>query len=151
MLGKQLKIILSVLAVLLSLTFLLSLSCADAVTTADQGLQDRVQALEDQQTVAPPYINVKSLTQEYLTMVLTREGDYPVIVTLYGSGLSAGIVKSTDTSYNISNEYLHDSHMLTIVVEPAVMWQDNNNVKLSLKDFYGVGGLVYYATADCGG
>lgn len=151
MLSKKLNKLIILLAVTLSLAFLLSVSCAEAASTSDQGLKDKVTSLQNQLAESLPYIIIEELTDEYYTLKLaTQDADFPVVITLYGSGLTAGVVKPASTDYNITNEYLHNSHLLTVVVEPFIMWRNGNTIKINLKDFYSVGGIVSYATANCG-
>jgi len=110
-------------------------------------LQQKVQGLLD--VPAPPCSAViTEVTQGHVTIVLHGAGTYPVMVTLYGSGLKAnGVRVSASANYSIIMELPSSNNMMLVeILKPKTKWEANTTLELILLD----AGTVTYASADVG-
>lgn len=153
-----------ILAGLLLLSAIVFSGCVSAdIRSQDQALQDQITNLEatvaaqaEQLANLPDYATVTELhysvvedVQSTLKVSVRGEGSYPVMVTLYGSGLDKQLVKTTKMGYSITNEYMYTG-VLVVVVEPVESWLASDTFELSLTQLSQAGGVVYFATASVG-
>lgn len=70
----------------------------------------------------PKYAMVSDLTKRYVEVKVYGVGDYPVIITLLGEGLAAGILDvDKDATYSIEAEYLYGTYTATTSAGTTVL------------------------------
>ena len=97
--------------------------------------------------------------KRYIDIKITGEGNYPVIVHLFGTGLVTGQVAKGTADFLIKEEYLYGEYLdptvltsftgtqLVLVLEPTVSWPASSTVSLDIRP---VIGDIYYASAYVG-
>lgn len=90
--------------------------------------------------------------KRYVEVVISGAGNYPVVLSLYGTGLEYDKAKA-GTTFSISTEYLYGvgtdgrGTMLVLILEPTETWSATQSVQVDIR---GIIGDVYYASASTG-
>lgn len=137
----------------------------DVLASNISNLSERIDALDKKvSTPTTTPVNTRSAYAEiagkrYIDIKITGEGNYPVIVHLFGTGLVAGQITKGTADFIIKEEFLYGDYtdptvlasyngtQLVLVLEPTVAWAASSSVSLDIR---AVIGDIYYASAYVG-
>lgn len=140
------------------LVSLLVTGCAESITSIAEENQKKIEELEykvatQAEVIADMTVSRVTdmdLTSSYFKVNIAGEGEYPVILNLYGDGLQAGKVVSNKDNAAIVQEYYFNPHHLIVIVAPISRWLVADTIEVRLTGLIDDGGIVYFATADVG-
>lgn len=141
--------------VILSAMVVLTAGCVtdEAKLEQDGSLDDlrfKVATQAEQIANLPAYAEITGVTGNYIRVAIHGEGNYPVIVTIYGSDLEVGKVSVTPTKtiYTIAKEYC-TGVTLSVVVVPESNWLASDTIEIGTGILNSVG-MVDYSTVNIG-
>lgn len=154
---KQNKILLFPLAILILLISLFSFSCVAENSLASnfdmqqdiESLQNTVSQHTEQISNISKTVKVTSITTSEVTITTIGAGNYPVIVTVFGSSLNDGKVSAQGSNCVVAAEYQPSSTILYIIIIPTSNWQQTDTIKLSVVSLTEAGD-IHYVTAQIG-
>lgn len=143
------------LIMLLVVITMLSVGCVteEAKQSQDGSLDDlrfKVATQAEQIANLPAYAEITGVTGNYIRVAVHGEGNYPVIVTIYGSDLEVGKISVTPTKtiYTIAKEYC-TGVTLSVVVVPESNWLASDTIEIGTGILNSVG-MVDYSTVNIG-
>ena len=106
-------------------------------------------AIDSLPTTLSRYAYVTSLGTKYLGISVTGSGDYPVVVTIYGTALALAEIREVDlVGYDIIYEMAYaENRILTLFIEPDASWGATDTITLVIDE---ITGGIDYATASVG-
>lgn len=138
------------------LLLLLVVGCVDKGTEASgssdiSDIELKIATIEEQLASSGGYADIIDYTTELLTLSVCGSGNYPVVVTILGSGLDDQLVNRLEGAigYYVSGEYLPCGTVLYVVVSPSPSWQGCQTVSLDISALCEKG-IIDYITVQIG-